>query len=107
MLFYAKGGAAVGSQNFGLYNTLTGTGLAYAERTRWGGVIGAGLEYGITPNGPSASIRLSLARGDSNVWATPLLAPAVTSISTNTRTDVNVVTLRVNYRFGGPVVAKY
>ena len=108
VLFYAKGGAAVGSQNFGLYSTVTGTGLAYAERTRWGGVVGAGLEYGITPNWTVGVEYDYLWRvSDSNVWATPLLAPAVTSISTNTKTDVSMVTLRVNYKFGGPAVAKY
>jgi hypothetical protein len=54
--------------------------------------------------GPSASsTTISGAVSDSNVRATPLLAPAVTSIST----DVSMVTLWINYNFGGPVVAKY
>jgi outer membrane immunogenic protein len=108
VLLYVKGGAAVGSQNFGLYNTVTGAGIAYAERTRWGGVVGVGLEYGITQNWTVGVEYDYLWRvSDSNVWATPLLAPAVTSITTNTKTDVNMVTLRVNYKFGGPVVARY
>jgi outer membrane immunogenic protein len=108
VLLYVKGGAAVGSQNFGLYNTVTGIGLAYSERTRWGGVVGAGLEYGITPNWTVGVEYDYLWRvSDSNIWATPLLAPAATSISTNTKTDVSMLTLRVNYKFGGPVVAKY
>jgi outer membrane immunogenic protein len=108
ILFYAKGGAAVGDQNFGLYSTAAGTGLAYSERARWGGVVGAGLEYGITPNWTAGVEYDYLWRvSDSNVLITPLLAPAVTSLSTNTKTDVSVVTLRVNYKFGGPVVAKY
>lgn len=50
VLFYVKGGATVGSQSFGLYSTVAGTGLAYAECTLRGGVVGAGLEYGIAPN---------------------------------------------------------
>jgi len=33
-----------------LFNTVTGVGLAQAERTRWGGTVGTGFEYGsLTP----------------------------------------------------------
>ena len=108
ILLYGKGGAAVGSQDFGLYNTLTNTGIAYASRTRWGGVVGLGIEYGFAPNW-SAGIEWDyLWRvSDSNTWLTPALAPAIGSVTTNTKTDVNMLTLRVNYRFGGPGIAKY
>ena len=108
VLFYVKGGAAVGSQDFGLYNTLSGAGLVYASRTRWGGVVGAGIEYGLTQNWTVGLEYDYLWRvSDSNTWLTPTLAPAITSLTTNTKTDVNMLTLRVNYKFGGPVVAKY
>ena len=108
VLFYAKGGAAVGGQDFGLYNTATGIGIAYADRTRWGGVVGVGLEYGITANWTVGVEYDYLWRvSDSNVWTTPALAPAVRSITTNTGTDVSMLTLRVNYKFGGPAVAGY
>jgi len=108
VLFYGKGGAAVGSQNLGLYNTATGTGISYASRTRWGGVVGLGMEYGFTPNWSVGLEWDYLFRvSDSTIWATPALAPATTSVTTNTRTDINLLTLRVNYKFGGPVVAKY
>ncbi|MGY3609168.1 MULTISPECIES: outer membrane protein [unclassified Bradyrhizobium] len=107
-LFYVKGGAAVGSQSFAIFDTLTGAGLASSDRTRWGGVVGVGFEYGFAPNW-SAGIEYDyLWRvNESNTSLTPALAPAVTSITTNTKTDVNLLTLRVNYRFGGPVVARY
>lgn len=102
VLLYFKGGAAVGSQNFGIYDTASGTGLAYAERTRWGGVVGVGFEYGFSPNWTAGIEYDYLWRvNDSNTWLTPTLAPAVTSITTNTKTDVNLLTLRVNYKFGG------
>lgn len=108
VLFYAKGGAAVGSQDFGLYNTLTGTGLVYASRTRWGGVVGAGIEYGFTPNWTLGLEYDYLWRvSDSNTWLTPTLAPAINSLTTNTKTDVSMLTLRINYKFGSSVVAKY
>lgn len=106
VLFYFKGGAAVGVQNFGIYNP-AGTGIAFAERTRWGGVVGLGLEYGFTPNWSAGFEWDYLFRtSDSNTWATPNLGN-ITSVTTNTRTNINMLTLRVNYRFGGPVVAKY
>ena len=108
VLFYVKGGAAVGSQDFGIYDTLTGTGLVYASRTRWGGVVGAGIEYGFTPNWSLGLEYDYLWRvSDSNTWLTPTLAPAITSLTTNTKTDVSILTLRLNYKFGGPVVANY
>jgi outer membrane immunogenic protein len=101
VLFYGKGGAAVGSQNFGLYNTFSGTGIAYTSRTRWGGVVGLGMEYGFAPNWSAGLEWDYLWRvSDSTTWLTPGL-PAVSSVTTNTKTDVNLLTLRVNYKFGG------
>jgi outer membrane immunogenic protein len=110
-LFYVKGGAAVANQRWDLFNTFTGVGLAQAERTRWGGTVGVGFEYGFAPNW-SAGIEYDyLWRvSDSRTFLTPGLAPAVTSITANTRSDVNMITARINYRFGWgspPVVSKY
>ena len=53
------------------------------------------------------TFRLAGRKLEGYTWLTPLGAPAVDSITTNTKTDVNLLTLRVNYKFGGPVVAKY
>lgn len=46
--------------------------------------------------------------GDSTVRVTndPFFI-AQLSHNTNVRQDVDMVTARINYRFGGPVVAKY
>jgi len=102
VLLYAKGGAAVGSQTFGLYDTASGTGLAYADRTHWGAVVGVGFEYGFSPNWTAGIEYDYLWRvSDSSTFLTPALAPAVTSVSTNTKTDVNLLAVRVNYKFGG------
>jgi len=101
-LFYAKGGAAVGNQRWDYYNSVTGVGLAQAERTRWGGVIGAGIEYGFTPNWTVGLEYDYLWRvSDTSTFATPALAPAVTSITANTSTDISLFTARVSYKFGG------
>lgn len=110
-LFYVKGGAAVANQRWDLIDTVTGTGLASAERTRWGGTVGVGWEYGFAPNW-SAGIEYDFIfkESDSRTFLTPALAPVVTSITGNTSTDINMVTARINYRFNwgsAPVVSKY
>jgi outer membrane immunogenic protein len=110
-LFYFKGGAAVANQRWDLFNTVTGVGLASAERTRWGGTVGVGWEYGFAPNW-SAGIEYDHIWGqsDSRTFLTPGLAPAVTSVTANTRSDIDMITGRINYRFGWgspAIVSKY
>lgn len=106
-LLYVKGGAAVANQRWDIFDTATGIGIAQAERTRWGGTIGVGLEYGITQNWTVGLEYDYLWRvSDSRTFLTPNLV-GVTDITANTRSDVNMITARVNYKFGGPLVAKY
>ena len=48
VLFYVKGGAAVTNNRYeGLF---AGTAFDRSEQTRWGGTIGAGVEYAFAPN---------------------------------------------------------
>ena len=108
-LFYVKGGAAVANQRFDIFNTATGIGLFQAERTRWGGVIGVGLEYGFAPNWTAGIEYDYLFReSDSRTFLTPNLA--VASVTANTRTDISLITGRISYKFGGygaPIAARY
>jgi outer membrane immunogenic protein len=112
VLFYVKGGAAVTSNRYREF--LTGTGVLVTntvDDTRWGGVVGAGLEYGFAPNW-SAGIEYNhmfMQDKTYNFISTGVvLAPAGTLFATNRiRQDVDVVTARINYRFGGPAVARY
>jgi len=107
-LLYVKGGAAVANQRWDYYNTATGLGLAQVERTRWGGTVGVGIEYGFAPNWTAGLEYDYLWRvSDSSTFLTRGLV-GVTSITANTGTDINLFTARVSYKFGGtPVVAKY
>ena len=51
VLFYLKGGAAVTSDRYRMLLTSTGASVANnVDDTRWGGVVGVGLEYGFAPN---------------------------------------------------------
>jgi outer membrane immunogenic protein len=104
-LLYVKGGTAVTS------NTYTGyipTGIAFdnATETRLGGVIGAGLEYGFAPNWSAAIEYDHLFMGERIIAFTSLTG--VFSREERIHQDVDLVTVRVNYKFGGgPVVARY
>ena len=110
-LWYVKGGAAVVDQRWDLFNSATGIGIAQVSRSRWGGTVGTGFEYGFAPNW-SVGIEYDFIfrTNDGETFLTPALAPGVTSINANTRSDINMVTARINYKFGGwgaPVAARY
>jgi outer membrane immunogenic protein len=108
-LFYVKGGAAVTDNRLSVLDTAPGTELAAQSATRWGGTVGVGWEYGFAPNWSAGIEYDHLFMGHRNNSFT---APAVTAAFVNDRInqDVDMLTLRVNYRFGSygsPVVAKY
>jgi outer membrane immunogenic protein len=104
-LFYLKGGAAMTSNNLLQYNNITGVGLNYASSTRWGGSIGVGFEYGFTPNWSAGMEYDRLIMGNANnSFSVPAGAAAVVNRISQ---DADMVTVRVNYKFGGPVVARY
>jgi outer membrane immunogenic protein len=105
-LWYFKGGAAVTDNKFFINSTATGVGLASLGSDRWGGVVGTGFEYAFG-GGWSVGVEYDhLFMGSSdNTFATPALAGTII----RTSQDVDMVTLRFNYRFGlgGPLVARY
>jgi outer membrane immunogenic protein len=107
-LFYVKGGAAVTSNRFSILSTLGGLELASASSTRWGGTVGVGWEWGFAPNWSAGIEYDHLFMGDANnsfSVANPIVAGALNRISQ----DVDMVTVRVNYRFGwgGAAVQRY
>src|SRR6476620_7093947 len=108
-LLYVKGGAAVTSNRFSILGTLTGVELASASATRWGGTVGVGWEYGFAPNWSAGIEYDHLFMGNANnsfSVANPVVAGALNRINQ----AVDMVTLRVTYRFGGygaPVTARY
>ena len=107
-LLYLKGGAAVTSDRFNVTTTfgniLSGT---TGDQTRWGGVVGAGIEFGFAPNWSAALEYDHLFMQDKlTTFATVPASPFIFGTD-NIRHDVDLVTVRVNYRFGGPVVTRY
>ena len=109
-LLYIKGGAAVTSNRFTIRDDLFFVDLASASATRWGGVVGVGFEYGFAPNWSVGLEYDHLFMGDANNSFTGLPVFAASFANSRITQDVDMVTLRINYRFGGygaPVAARY
>jgi outer membrane immunogenic protein len=105
VLFYLKGGAAVTSDRYRML--LTGTGASVANNvddTRWGGVVGGGLEYGFAPNW-SAGIEYNHMFMQDKTYrfvSNGAIVPAgIVMAQSRIRQDVDIVTDRINYRFSG------
>lgn len=115
-LLYVKGGAAVTDDRYDGFTNATvlgvppGTRFDTASEARWGGTVGVGLEYGFTPNWSMAIEYDHLFMGNRNIAMTStgaFLPVGALSRIDNIGQDVDLVTVRVNYRWGGPVIAKY
>jgi outer membrane immunogenic protein len=115
-LLYVKGGAAVAHDKYDSFLTTAFGGqlpsfvASRGSETRWGGVVGVGGEYAFTSNWSLALEYDHLFMGSRDVamaYDPALFVPALANHSDRIRQDVDMVTLRLNYRFGGPVIAKY
>ena len=109
-LFYVKGGAAVTDNRFSVIDNPTGIELAAWSATRWGGTVGVGWEYGFAPNWSAGIEYDHLWMGHANNSFTATDPRIVGFLNSRISQDVDMVTVRVNYRFGGygyPAVSKY
>jgi outer membrane immunogenic protein len=105
VLLYIRGGAAVTDNKYTTFFTATSVQYNQASDTRWGGAVGTGIELGFAPNWSVAVEYDHLFMGRPNITF-PATSIAV-SRSDNIGQGVDMGTVRVNYRWGGPVVAKY
>jgi outer membrane immunogenic protein len=78
-----------------------------AGDNRWGGTIGAGVEFSFAPNWSAAVEYDHLFIANNSTTFTAVNGSAFTTSSDTIRGGADLVTVRVNYRWGGPVVAKY
>ena len=109
-LFYLKGGAAVTDTRFSILDTASGVELAAASATRWGAAVGVGWEYGFAPNWSVGIEYDHLFMGDRNNSFTATDPRVVGFLNSRISQDVDMLTLRINYRFGwgtSPVAARY
>ncbi|HEY2841559.1 MAG TPA: outer membrane beta-barrel protein [Pirellulales bacterium] len=107
-LLYVKGGAAVTDNRFDVVTTACCATLGSASSTRWGGTVGVGFEYGFTPNWSVGVEYDHLFMGhDNNSFS--VVNPVFVGVQNRINQDVDMVTLRLNYRFGwgAPIAARY
>ncbi|MBR0829380.1 porin family protein [Bradyrhizobium manausense] len=100
VLAYVKGGAAVVGDKYEV-STAAGALLASTSQTRWGGTIGAGLEIGFAPNWSVGVEYNHIFLADKDVTFAGLAG------TERIRQDVDMGLVRLNYKFGGPIIAKY
>jgi outer membrane immunogenic protein len=98
-LIYVKGGAAVVDNKY--TSITTGLGADSASETRWGASVGAGIEYAFAPSWSLGFEYNHLFMGTNDVVYN------FGGIVDHVKEDVDIFTARVNYKFGGPVVARY
>jgi outer membrane immunogenic protein len=110
-LFYGTGGVGYANTHYSALTVIggfppvgaNGTSSGVYNTDRWGYAAGAGIEYGFTPNWSAKIEYMHYGFGK-------VTAPFLTLSSDNTvSTSLNIDTVKVgvNYRWGGPVVARY
>jgi outer membrane immunogenic protein len=102
LLFYGTGGYAGAGVTDGIKSSATNALLVSQSNTRNGWTAGGGLEWGFAPNW-SAKFEWLYMKFNSTGLNTLVAEGPRSSIPL----DDNVVRAGINYRFGGPVVAKY
>jgi outer membrane immunogenic protein len=103
VLWYVKGGAAVTHSKF--TGIAPGFTLDSTDQARWGGAVGTGVEVGFSPDWSVGVEYDHLFMGtQSPNFSGPF---GVFTRTDSIKQDVDMATVRVNYRWGGPLVAKY
>jgi outer membrane immunogenic protein len=107
VLLYVKGGGAVTDSRYDISTVVGNVLLANTgDQTRWGGTVGAGVEFAFAPNWSAGVEYDHIFTQDKTInFVTP--PTGVFFGAERIRQDVDLVTVRVNYRWGGPVIAKY
>jgi outer membrane immunogenic protein len=107
VLLYVKGGAIVVDERYEGFVVANGAVFDRASETRWNGAVGAGLDFGVTPNVVIGVDYIHGFMGSRTLSFTSTVVPGAFSRADSIRQDIDVVTARISYKFGGPVIAKY
>jgi outer membrane immunogenic protein len=111
VLLYVKGGAAVTGDKFERRDAVSNLLISSVNETRWGGTVGAGLEFGFAPNWSVGVEYDHLFMGTRNLTFNG--PGGVFDGTDRISQDVDIGLVRLNYRFGGfgglgaPVAARY
>jgi outer membrane immunogenic protein len=104
VLLYVKGGAAVVSTKHELFDNIVDATFGTANDTRWGGTVGAGLEVGFAPNWTVGFEYDHIFISGRDVNFTVVNGNFGTE---HIKQDIDMGLVRLYYKFGGPVIAKY
>jgi len=110
VLLYVKGGAAVVNNKYDLRsaNAAGPVATAWADDTSWGGTVGVGLDVGFAPNWSVGVEWNHIFQSGHDVTFNSVDATGpISDKGRATRQDIDMALVRLNYRFGGPVVARY
>ena len=103
VLVYVKGGAAVTDNRYTANSTIGPLiGFDATSETRWGASVGVGIEYAFAQNWSLGFEYNHLFMGNPDVNSSTGFL-----IADHIKEDVDLFTARLNYKFGGPVVARY
>jgi outer membrane immunogenic protein len=105
VLLYAKGGAAVTDRNYEFVTAGGAVASSTGYDTRWSPTVGAGLEFGFAQNWSLGVEYNHIFEDRHNATFTTVGGVAITGNSVGGDTDM--VLGRLNYKFGGPMIAKY
>lgn len=117
-LFYAKGGVAFVGNSHSFNDSCIGAGapgcgpgflVTNQSDTQVTYAVGAGIEYAFTNNWSLKGEYLYLGTHKTSIASGTSLAAPANVLFTNSFSDPGIHTAKIgiNYRFGGPVVAKY
>jgi outer membrane immunogenic protein len=120
-LFYVTGGAAVAEIGGSTTTVVNGPGIGLpagtfvatngGNTTRWGWTVGGGIEWAFSQNWSVAGEYRHTDFGNrATTFDIPsglAAAPIFFTGTSRSRLTVEQATFRLNYRFGGPVVARY
>ncbi len=109
-LAYGRAGAAWAHDLHRIFNAATPAEvlIASATETRLGWTIGGGLEYGLAPNWSVKVEYDFMDLGSERIsFFTGAAAGLPPVLPLDVKQNIHLVKLGVNYRFGGPVYARY
>jgi outer membrane immunogenic protein len=109
VVFYATGGFAYGDVQTAA--TIAGVGTVTSDNIRYGWTVGGGVEAALGNSAWTAKLEylyMDIGRSAGTFATTTGALGGGTLVATyNSRITDNIVRAGLNYRFGGPVIAKY
>jgi outer membrane immunogenic protein len=105
VLLYAKGGAAVTDRNYEFVGAGGALLASSGYDTRWSPTVGAGLEFGFAQNW-SIGVEYNHIFEDRHGATFTTVGGAIVT-GDRAGGDTDMVLGRLNYKFGGPIIAKY